>query len=110
MLVDQNDGLMVHPNEKYGYVDDEPVRLNDLAGNPYKKLSEKLEADGKKVQNIWLKDYDGVTRGFFVGKVKSCDWHVVIALEKEVLYQDVNSMLQGFVIAMAISLLSLIHI
>ena len=70
MLVDQNDGLMVHPNEKYGYVDDEPVRLNDLAGNPYKKLSEKL----------------------------------VIALEKEVLYQDVNSMLQGFVIAMAISL------
>lgn len=93
MLVDQNDGLMVHPNEKYGYVDDEPVRLNDLAGNPYKKLSEKLEADGKKVQNIWLKDYDGVTRGFFVGKVKSCDWHVVIALEKEVLYQDVNSML-----------------
>ncbi len=36
MLVDQNDGLMVHPNEKYGYVDDEPVRLNDLAGNPYK--------------------------------------------------------------------------
>ena len=104
MLVDQNDGLMVHPNEKYGYVDDEPVRLNDLAGNPYKKLSEKLEADGKKVQNIWLKDYDGVTRGFFVGKVKSCDWHVVIALEKKVLYQDVNSMLQGFVIAMAISL------
>ena len=104
MLVDQNDGLMVHPNEKYGYVDDEPVRLNDLAENPYKKLSEKLEADGKKAQNIWLKDYDGVTRGFFVGKVKSCDWHVVIALEKEVLYQDVNSMLQGFVIAMAISL------
>ena len=104
MLVDQNNGLMVHPNEKYGYVDDEPVRLNDLAGNPYKKLSEKLEADGKKAQNIWLKDYDGVTRGFFVGKVKSCDWHVVIALEKEVLYQDVNSMLQGFVIAMAISL------
>lgn len=104
MLVDQNDGLMVHPNEKYGYVDDEPVRLNDLAGNPYKKLSEKLEADGKKAQNIWLKDYDGVTRGFFVGKVKSCDWHVVIALEKKVLYQDVNSMLQGFVIAMAISL------
>ena len=104
MLVDQNDGLMVHPNEKYGYVDDEPVRLNDLAGNPYKKLSEKLEADGKKNQNIWLKDYDGVTRGFFVGKVKSCDWHVVIALEKEVLYQDVNSMLRGFVVAMAISL------
>ena len=29
---------------------------------------------------------------------------MVIALEKEVLYQDVNSMLQGFVIAMAISL------
>lgn len=27
----QNDGLMVHPDEKYGYVDDEPVRLNDLA-------------------------------------------------------------------------------
>ncbi len=48
MLVDQNDGLMVHPNEKYGYVDDEPVRLNDLAGNPYKKIIRKTGSRWKK--------------------------------------------------------------
>lgn len=105
MLVDQNNGLMVHPNKKYGYVDDEPVKLTDLAGNPYEKLSERLQSGEKKNQNIWLKDYDGVDRGLFIGKVTCCDWNVVIALEKEVLYQDVHSMLRGFVVAMVISLI-----
>lgn len=105
MLIDQNNGLMVHPNEKYGYVDDEPVKLTDLAGNPYKKLSDKLAGNSGKKKEIWLKDYDGVTRGMFTGKVKCCDWNVVIALEKDVLYQDVYSMIVGFGIATVISLL-----
>lgn len=105
MLIDQNNGLMVHPNEKYGYVDDEPVKLTDLAGNPYEKLSDKLAGNSGKKKEIWLKDYDGVTRGMFTGKVKCCDWNVVIALEKDVLYQDVYSMIVGFGIATVISLL-----
>ena len=105
MLIDQNNGLMVHPNKKYGYVDDEPVKLTDLAGNPYKKLSDKLAGNSGKKKEIWLKDYDGVTRGMFTGKVKCCDWNVVIALEKDVLYQDVYSMIIGFGIATVISLI-----
>lgn len=102
MLIDQNGGLMVHPNEEYGYVDDEPVKLTDLKGNPYGKLAEKLET--KKGKTIWVDDYDGVTRGIFTGEVKSCGWNVGIALEKEVLYEDVHTMLNGFAIAMIISL------
>lgn len=102
MLIDQNGGLMVHPNEEYGYVEDEPVKLTDLKGNPYRKLAEKLE--NKKGKTIWVDDYDGVTRGIFTGEVKSCGWNVGIALEKEVLYEDVHTMLNGFAIAMIISL------
>lgn len=35
MLIDQSQGLMVHPNEDYGFVDDAPVTLTALSGNPY---------------------------------------------------------------------------
>lgn len=102
MLIDQNNGLMVHPNEEYGYVDDEPVNLRDLEGNPYEELAKKLE--DKKGKTVWVDDYDGVTRGIFTGEVKNCGWNVGIALEKEVLYEDVHTMLNGFAIAMIISL------
>lgn len=102
MLIDQNNGLMVHPNEKYGYVDDEPVKLTDLEGNPYKALVEKLES--KKGKDVWVEDYDGVERGIFTGEVPSCGWNVGIALEKDVLYEDVHSMINGFAVAMMVSL------
>lgn len=105
MLIDQNEGLMVHPNEAYGYVDDEPVVLTDLEGNPYEKLSGNLEQE-ENADTLWVHDYDGVTRGLFTGKVASCDWYVVIALDKGVLSKDTLPMMGGFAIAMVVSLIA----
>lgn len=104
MLIDQNLGLMVHPNEKYGFVDDAPVMLSDLEGNPYGELAGRL-AGGENAAGIALTDYDGVTRQIFVGSVPECGWTVAISLEESVLYQGVSSMLAGFGVAAAASLL-----
>lgn len=104
MLIDQNLGLMVHPNEAYGFVDDAPVMLSDLAGNPYSELASRL-AGGESTAGIELTDYDGVKRQIFVGTVAECGWTVAISLEESVLYQGVYSMLAGFGVAAAASLL-----
>ncbi len=104
MLIDQNLGLMVHPNEKYGFVDDAPVMLSDLEGNPYGELAGRL-AGGENAAGIALTDYDGVTRQIFVGSVPECGWTVAISLEESVLYQGISSMLAGFGVAAAASLL-----
>lgn len=104
MLIDQNLGLMVHPNEAYGFVDDAPVMLSDLDGNPYSELTGQL-AGGESAAGITLTDYDGVTRQIFVGRVPECGWTVAISLEESVLYQGVYSMLAGFGVAAAASLI-----
>lgn len=104
MLIDQNLGLMVHPNEAYGFVDDAPAAISDLAGNPYGELAGHL-AGGESAAGIVVKDYDGVTRQIFVGTVQECGWTVAISLEESVLYQGVYSMLAGFGVAAAASLL-----
>lgn len=104
MLIDQNLGLMVHPNEGYGFVDDAPVMLSDLEGNLYSELAGRLSS-GESAAGIKLSDYDGVTRQIFVGRVPECGWTVAISLEESVLYQGVYSMLAGFGVAAAASLL-----
>lgn len=104
MLIDQNLGLMVHPNERYGFVDDAPVVLSGLEGNPYSELASKL-AGGENTAGIRITDYDGVTRQIFVGSVPECGWTVAISLDEGVLYQGVYSMLAGFGVAAAASLL-----
>lgn len=104
MLIDQNQGLMVHPNDAYGFVDDAPVLITDLAGNPYKELAERLELR-ENAAGIEVADYDDVTRMLYTADVSSCGWTVAISLEKAVLYQDTNSMLAGFGVSAAASLL-----
>lgn len=103
MLIDQYGGLMVHPNEAYGYVNDEPVMLVDLENNPYGALWEELQQDAIS-DAIWVSDYDGIDRGLFAAKAEKCDWNVVIALEKQVIYKNAKPMLQGFAIALIVSL------
>lgn len=105
MLIDQKEGVMVHPNEAYGYVEDEPAALGSLEGNPYEELSGRLKEEGS-TDILWVHDYDGVTRGLFTGKVSSCGWYVVIALDKGILSKDTLPMMGGFGIAMIVSLMA----
>lgn len=103
MLIDQNMGLMVHPNEAYGYVNDEPVALANLQGQPYGELMKALTGRGSGGV-IWVKDYDGVIRGIFVSEV-SGGWHMAVAVERAVLYRDTLSLVNGFIVAAVISLI-----
>lgn len=102
MLLDQNLGLAVHPNEDYGYVEDEPVPLEKLTGSPYKKLSDELLAG--KLDTVFIKDYDGVQRAIYPASIGECGWTLGVVLDKAVLKADAATMVRGFFLAIVISL------
>lgn len=101
MLLDQNMGLVVHPNEGYGYVNDEPVIISELPGNPYGDLITSLESGNR--EGICKQDYDQATRSIYTAKVPACDWVLAIAVDQKVLNANIVSLMQGFAVAVIIS-------
>lgn len=101
MLLDQNMGLVVHPNEAYGYVNDEPVPVSTLAGNPYRELADTLAA--KTGKSVLIQDYDNVEREIFTAAIPACDWVLAIAVDQAVLNENVVALIQGFVVSVIIS-------
>lgn len=101
MLLDQNLGLVVHPYEKFGYVDDEPVTIKKLPGNPYEALYNAF-TEGS-AEGIYLQDYDDVERAVFTANVPSCRWMLAIAVDAAVLDANIVMLIRGLVIAAVIS-------
>lgn len=103
LLLDQNQGLAVHPNSAYGYVNDEPVQLAALPGNPYGALADALTAGSHEA--VFLQDYDHTERAFLTAPVAECGWILGIAVDKKVLNSEAITMVTGFGVAMVISLI-----
>ncbi len=100
-LVDNQDGIVTHPNDAYGYVEDEPISLSQVADNRYSLLVQGL--DSGEAAPVSIRDYDGVPRDFFLGRVDSCQWYVVAAISDQVMNQSRNYMFGGFLVALVIS-------
>ena len=103
LLLDQNQGLAVHPNSAYGYVNDEPVQLAALPGNPYGALTDALTAGSHEA--VFLQDYGHTERAFLTAPVAECGWLLGIAVDKKVLNSEAITMVTGFGVAMVISLI-----
>lgn len=102
-LIDSNSGLVVHPNEAYGYIDDAPVALSDLVENPYQPLNEAIaKQDLDSV--LTLADYDNIKRCFTLSQIPSNHWYVGIATSKDVVAKDMLQLVKGFIVAISISL------
>ena len=99
-LVDQNLGMIVHPNEAYAF-DDEPYGVMDIPGAPYADVVSKIRSNSR--DTVYLEDYDGITRGVVVSRMENTGWYVGIATSKSVLMSSMNSLVRGFLIATAIA-------
>lgn len=104
-LIDGSLGLATHPNEQFGYVDDAPVILDQLDGNPYSALSKNIADGNFEDTTVSMKDYDGEDRVFSITKAPSCGWYVCIATSEKGIVKDLNKLLFGFAIAIVISLI-----
>ncbi len=100
-LIDQKMRMIVHPNEEYDY-EDKPHGVMDPEGSPYGPVLDAIWADSDDM--IFVKDYDGVTRGITYSKMTNTGWYVCIATARDELEQSVRSLVSGFVIATLVSI------
>ena len=101
-LVDQNLGMIVHPNEAYAF-DDIPHGVMEVPNAPYGEVIPKIRSGSN--ETVYLTDYDGVTRGIVVSRMENTGWSVGIATSKRELMRGINSLIRGFLIAAVIAVL-----
>ena len=101
-LVDQNMGMVVHPNSAYAF-SDHPIGLLQLPGSPYGDVVANIRKDSDGT--VYLKDYDGVTRGIVVSKMENSGWYVGIATSKAEMMKGMDGLVTTFLIAAIVSAL-----
>ena len=101
-LIDQNLGMIVHPNPAYSF-EDSPHSVMDIPKSPYGEVIENIRSGSG--ETVYVRDYDGITRGIVVASMENTGWNVGIATNKDVLLRSVSDMMRGFMIATAIVVL-----
>ena len=101
-LVDQNMGMIVHPNRVYDF-DDAPHGVMDVKDVPngYETILDNIRSGSKNT--VYLEDYDGVTRGVAVSRMENTGWYFGIATSRDELMAGVSGLVRGFRIAAAIA-------
>ncbi len=97
-LVDQNLGMIAHPNEAY-FFDGVPHGVMEIPGAPYAEVVSKIRSDSRDM--VYLEDYDGVMRGVVVSRMENTGWYVGIATSRSVLMRGLGRLMRGFLIAAA---------
>ena len=101
-MIDQHRRMLIHPNEEYAY-DADPRGVMDVPGAPYGELMRAIDAGSDDM--IFVNDYDGEKRGISYSKMSNTGWYVCIATSEKEISKDVRSLLSGFVITTAVSVL-----
>ena len=99
-LVDQNMGMVVHPNEVYAF-SDTPKAVMGVPNSPYEKVMENIRKGSG--ETVYIKDYDGVVRGFVISPMANTGWYVGIATSKDELMRGVGGLIKGFLAAAVIA-------
>ena len=101
-LVDQNLGMIVHPNEAYDF-DDEPYGVMAIEGAPYEEVVRNMLSDSDDA--VYIVDYDGISRGVVVSRMSNTGWYVGIAISEEEIVRQESSLIRGFLIASVVAVL-----
>lgn len=101
-LVDQNLGMIVHPNTAYDF-DNEPHKVMEVQNSPYDEVVSKIRSGSK--ETVFVKDYDGVTRGIVVSRMENTGWYVGIATSEEELTAGIGPLIRDFLIASVIAVI-----
>ncbi|MBO4213443.1 MAG: HD domain-containing protein [Lachnospiraceae bacterium] len=95
-LIDQNLGMVVHPYEAYAY-DDTPIGIMNIPNPIYGDIIKSIRSESR--DTIYVKDYDGVTRGIAISKMPSIGWYVGIATDRDELMRSLGGLMRAFMIA-----------
>ena len=95
-LVDQNLGMIVHPNDAYAF-EDTPHGVMEISGLPYTDVVSRIRSGSNEA--VYIKDYDGVERTVTVSQMPNTGWSVGIATATNSLMSGIHSLSRGFLIA-----------
>ena len=101
-LIDQNMGMIVHPNDAYSF-NDKPLGVLDITDAQYEEVISNIMSNSKKT--VYLTDYDGVTRGIVVSRMENTGWYVGFATSKDEIMRGAGELIRGFVIAAIIAVI-----
>jgi Signal transduction histidine kinase len=101
-LVDQNMSVIVHPNEAYNFTGD-PIGIMQVPDAPYADVVANMRTDSD--ETVYVEDYDGVTRGIVVSKMKNSGWHVGIATSKAEMKKGLGGLVRSYLIAAGVAAL-----
>jgi len=101
-LVDQNMGMIVHPDQSYAF-SDVPADIMSVPDAPYGDVVESIRANSERT--VYVKDYDGLTRGIVVSRMANTGWYVGIAISRAEMMRGISGLIRGFLIAAVVAVL-----
>ncbi|MCR5746456.1 MAG: response regulator, partial [Lachnospiraceae bacterium] len=101
-IVDQNMNMITHPNNEYNYKDS-PHHVMGIPNAPYGPLVDAINSGNDKM--VFVKDFDGATRGIVFSKMPNTGWYVCIATDVDEIEKGGAALTRGFVVATLVSVL-----
>lgn len=95
-LVDSSYEMVVHPCRDFDF-EGEPKSITDTKSVDYSGIKTQMQEREEDV--LYIRDYDGVERGFTMSVIPEVNWFVGIATSKSTLMKDVRSLTIVFLIA-----------
>lgn len=105
-LIDSNNGFMTHENKDFLPTDKEIFYLDKVLNGKFETLVEKIDTNDSSV--VELKDYDGENKYFILSKINISNWTLGFAIPKTEIIKNLNPLLIGFVVVIAILILAVI--
>ena len=101
-LIDRDMGVIAHPDPAYAF-DSDPKGLMSVPDAPYGEVIEAIVSGNE--ETIYVKDYDGITRGIAVSRMHNTGWYVGIATSRSEMLQGLSGLVRGFLIAMGVAVI-----
>lgn len=100
-LVDQNNNIVLHPNEEFQPTEKENKNLSKVSNGSYISIVKDASNDSL----VKLKDYDGVEKYFISSKVNVSQWTVGFAIPVSEFQKPLNSLIVYFLIIIVVAII-----
>ena len=93
-LVDADMGVIIHPDEKFEYVDN-PIAIDSVGNADYDKLRETIESGNDEIS---ITDYDGVSRTFQIKELEETGWFVITAVDNDLISGETRALRKNIIL------------
>ena len=101
-LLDADNNFITHPNKEFAPTEDSLKNISEVSSGKFKDLGTMISAGQENVKIH--KDYDGLQKHFVISKIKSTGWTIGFAIPESEFKSPLNTLIGGFGIALAVSL------